>query len=189
MKFSKSFRGYNVAEVDNYIQNQQQCFDEVTATQKERIFELVDENGKLQQQLDQYRLDEKAISQSLVESNKLAVQLKNDAENYSKVVLQRAKVFYATWQSYAKTMLTALSSQEVAQFNLLLKKIEQLMQDYQGDDTAVVASQQLASTVDATNLVNPVNKVANASGHAIDLAEILKPEQSLEELCGDLGLI
>lgn len=36
---------------------------------------------------------------------------------------------------------------------------------------------------------NPITRVEQASGQTIDLRELLRPEQSLEDLCADLGLI
>ena len=180
MKFDKSFRGYDVAQVDNYLKAQQERFEQVSSTQKQRIFELSDQVEQLQNQLAQYQLDEKAIKESLIESNKLALQLKDDAEKYSRVVFQRAKVFYATWQAYAKTMLNGFSSQEMEQFAQMLKKIEQLMANY---------GEPPAQQEEVAPLTNPVQKVEQATQHAIDLTELLKPDQSLEEMCNDLGLI
>ena len=179
MKFDKSFRGYDTTQVDNYLKAQQDHFDQVTATQKQRIFQLSDENEQLKAQLSKYQLDEKAIKDSLIESQKLAIQLKNDADKYSNLVLKRAKLFYATWQAYAKTMLNALSPQEMAQFSALMHQIEGLMQSFG----------EMPETEQTPSLVNPVTKLQQASQHAIDLAELLQPNQSLEEMCADLGLI
>lgn len=36
---------------------------------------------------------------------------------------------------------------------------------------------------------NPIKRVEQASGESVDLKELLRPEQSLEDLCSDLGLI
>lgn len=36
---------------------------------------------------------------------------------------------------------------------------------------------------------NPIKRVEQAAGQSIDLRELIRPEQSLEELCADLGLI
>ena len=36
---------------------------------------------------------------------------------------------------------------------------------------------------------NPITRVQQAAGQTIDLRELLRPEQSLEDLCADLGLI
>ena len=196
MKFDKSFRGYNVTQVDNYLKAQQERFDQVSTTQKQRIFQLSNENDQLKAQLKQYQLDEKAIKDSLVESQKLAIQLKDDAEKYSRVVLKRAKLFYATWQAYAKTMLNAFSPEEMSQFNSLMKKIEELIADFgeqekQSQQQVAPNAQAGVSTMQTEDmpLSNPVQKVANATQPAIDLAELLKPDQSLEEMCTDLGLI
>ena len=37
-------------------------------------------------------------------------------------------------------------------------------------------------------LVNPIEKVQQASGHTIDLRELVRPTESLADLCRDLGL-
>ena len=36
---------------------------------------------------------------------------------------------------------------------------------------------------------NPIKRVEQASGQSVDLKELLRPQQSLEDLCADLGLI
>lgn len=36
---------------------------------------------------------------------------------------------------------------------------------------------------------NPIKRVEQASGQSVDLKELLRPDQSLEDLCSDLGLI
>ncbi|MBR2974943.1 MAG: DivIVA domain-containing protein [Clostridia bacterium] len=180
MKFNKSFRGYNVAQVDSYISQQQQRFDQVTSTQKQRIFQLADANEQLRQQLEQHQQQQKATTDSLLQSQMLAASLRQDADNYAKVVVDRAKLFCATWQIYAKTMLNAFSPQEMSAFDALLHKIEQLIAAQQLDSAAAIAD---------ANYANPVQKITNATQHAIDLAELLNPDQSLEEMCSELGLI
>lgn len=179
MKFKQSFRGYNVTQVDSYIKSEQDRFNQVTSTQKQRIFQLSDENEQLKSQLSQYKVEEKAIQDALVQSQNLATQLKADAEKYTNLVLKRAKLFYATWQAYAKTMLSGLSAQEMAQFTAILHKIEHL----------IAAFGETPATDSHPALVNPVTKVASATNPVINLAELLQPNQTLEEMCSDLGLI
>jgi len=203
MKFNTTFRGYDKAEVDEYIAEMQRKNDEVLGEQKERIFALVDENEALKEQIKQYKMDEQAIAKSLVESQKLAEELKSDAENFSRIALERAKIFYATWQSYAKTMLGALDDQEMKQFNALAEKIRKLTETFEGgsqdapdnqpsarkfgEETA--ATRPSEETMEAEDRKNPIEKVQAASEFAIDLKEILQPEESLEELCAGLGLM
>lgn len=237
MKFSKQFRGYNRKQVDGYIAKISQDYENTLAEQKERIFQLDEENSSLKEQVKQYKIDEQAISKSLVESQKLANELKDDAEQFAQLTLNRAKIFYATWQSYAKTMLNSLTPEEVKQFNALSKKLETVIKVYEGDEMASIDVQSAVATysqgekVEGLNiedgskpseqtlkatskqakidtkkqvsvntplseeerlvdsLVNPIDKVMSASDKqqaVIDLKELLKPTESLQELCDDL---
>lgn len=194
VKFDTVFRGYDKQAVDSYINDITTRYDNALASQKDRIFSLVDENGQLKEKLQQYIVDEQAISKSLVESQKLASELKYDAEKYSRLVLTRAKVFYATWQSYAKTLLATLTDAEVKQFNALADKVRQLIDTYEGDGATtmldnVVATSTVIPTQESKPTANPIERVQQAAGAVIDPKEIIETDQTLEELCRELGLI
>ena len=136
MTFKKKFKGYDPAEVDKYIAETESRDKQVRAAQKERIEQLSDENFTLRQQLKQYQTDEQAISKALISSQNLAQEMKFDAEKYSDLVLTRAKIFYATWRAYAQTLISSLSPQEVTEFNNLQRKIEMVINAYEGRDIA-----------------------------------------------------
>lgn len=136
MNFKKVFRGYDPEQVDKYIEDTAAKEQQIRVAQKERIDELSDENYSLRQQVKQYQTDEQAISKSLIASQHLAEELKNDAKRYSDLVLSRAKIFYATWSTYAKTLIASLSEEEVRAFNALQKKIEDIINAYEGKDVA-----------------------------------------------------
>lgn len=136
MDFKKVFRGYDPQEVEKYIADTAQKEQQLRASQKERIDELLDENYILRQQVKQYQTDEQAISKSLIASQNLAQELKFDAEKYSDLVLSRAKIFYATWRAYSQTLIASLSAEEVREFNALQRKIEGVINAYEGKDVA-----------------------------------------------------
>lgn len=46
-----------------------------------------------------------------------------------------------------------------------------------------------ADDLEASSLENPIKKVAQVADEKIDLMELLKPDDSLEDICADLGLI
>lgn len=136
MSFKRVFRGYDPNEVDKYIADNAAKEQQIRTAQKERIDELSDENYALRQQVKQYQTDEQAISKSLIASQHLAQELKFDAERYSDLVLSRAKIFYATWRAYSRTLIASLSEEEVRAFNALQKKIEDVINAYEGKDVA-----------------------------------------------------
>ena len=231
MKFKKVLSGYSPKQVDEYIRNLTQKHEQVRLDQKQHLDELTDENYQLRQKVKQFEQDEQAISKSLIESQKLAAELKNDAVRFSDLVLSRAKVFYATWQAYAKTLVATLDDQELLQFGRLMAKIERLINAYEGKNvhadvkTIVDQAQQTddvteqpqeqtvdvqtevavtqapaeptaetpdlapsATTMGVGKYANPIDKVEQA-GQVIDLRELTKVDDSLEQLCIDLGLI
>lgn len=213
MKFKSTFMGYDKQEVDAYLLELERKHDDTLRAQKERIFQLVDENKTLNDQVVQYKIDEQAISKTLIESQKVAKELTGDAENFARITLNRAKIFYATWQAYSKTLLSSLSNDEVKQFNVLSKKIEDIINAYEGKNVAATVAmvemeqyfedqkEEFSETCDTLpslktmsqsidgELKNPMEIMANASGAVIEMREILTSESSLEELCLDLGLI
>ena len=229
MKFKKVLSGYSPKQVDEYLRDLTQKHEQVRLAQKQHLDELTEENYQLRQKVKQFEQDEQAISKSLIESQKLASELKNDAVRFSELVLSRAKVFYATWQVYAKTLVATLDDQELLQFGRLMAKIERLINAYEGKNvhsdvktivdkarqTDVVetptdqpqedaddAQTEVAATetppVETPDLApsattmgvyaNPIDKVEQA-GQVIDLRELTKVDDSLEQLCVDLGLI
>mgnify|MGYP000433987012 CR=1 FL=1 len=207
MKFKRVFRGYDVKQVDAYILHVQEDEKQHSQALKERIDELTEENYVLLKQVEQYQTDEKAISKSLIDSQKLADELTQDAEKYSDLVLTRAKIFYAAWSAYSQTLIATLSDDEVKSFNKIQGKIENIINAYEGKNIAddskdlvqmansqedVAMTEQLDITPsEATmqqRLQNPIDKVQQASDYTIDLRELASTDQSLEQLCADLGL-
>ena len=242
MKFKKVLGGYSPKQVDNYIRNLTQKHEQVRIAQKQYLEELTEENFQLRHKVKQYQQDEQAIAKSLVESQKLAEELKNDAVHFSELVLSRAKVFYATWQAYAQTLVATLDEQELIQFNNLMAKIENIVNAYEGKNIQAdvqdivhqahqeplqqdqqptaepieqpVQAEQPATQVASTEapvqqepsdvpvespdiapsattmgvFANPIDKIEQAN-QVIDLRELTKVDDSLEQLCIDLGLI
>lgn len=212
MKFRKVFRGYDPRQVDQFLKTKEESDAMVLQAQRERIDQLADENNRLKEQLAKFNDKEKAISDALVQSQQLAVKLQNDADKYAEVVLTRAKLFYAAWQAYSQTMVSALSYQELQRFNELKAKLERLIKNYDGSDigsetadlvltaNGEVQSQQMATatanqrsadrlpTEGRVGGTNPIHRVEQAVGATIDLKELIHPDQSLSDICADLGL-
>lgn len=227
MEFKRAFRGYDVNEVDRYIAETADKEKKIRLNQRERIDELSDENYLLREELNRYKSDEQAIIKSLVASRNLAHDVELSAEEYADKVLIQAKKFYATWQTYSKTLVATLTEDELKAFNELQRRLEDVIDSYQlrrkdnvkeestpSDDRAVVAAaaeqvteiaargkrqsdvekpqevkEKPAKQQTARSMQNPISKVENAAEAVIDLRELTRTDQSLEELCADLGLI
>lgn len=67
-----------------------------------------------------------------------------------------------------------------------VKRMEQAAENLgEKSDKAEQEEQQ----ANADKSVNPISRVEQAAGQSIDIRELARPEQTLEELCLDLGLI
>ena len=206
--FKKALFGYDTKQVDQHVQALTEQ-NQAILPLRERVEELREENESLRLLVKKYQDDEQAISKSLVESQKIADELRGDAKQFAEITLSRAKIFYATWTAYSKTLVASLSAEELKQFNQLKRKIEQVINAFEGknvaefgekiatasaDETAVSADAVATSTTDAkaetvgASSQNPLDKISQESGQVIDLRELLCPEESLAELCQDLGL-
>ncbi|MCM1195249.1 MAG: DivIVA domain-containing protein [Corallococcus sp.] len=217
MEFKRVFRGYDVDEVDKYISETEEKERTIRRAQRERIDELSDENYSLRQQLNELKANREAVSEALIISQNAAKETELNAKEYSDRVLFQAKKFYATWQAYSKTIAASFTDDELKAFNGLQRKIERAISAYEKErfDDAQTAATDVAevsvsadfderspseSELDATSpdadevkqtgkLVNPIEKVESASKHTIDLRELTRTDESLEDLCADLGLI
>ena len=183
MKFKKVFRGYDPKEVDKHLIDSANKEQQIRTAQKERIDELLEENRALRKAVQQYHADERAISQSIIASQNLAQEVRLDADNYSELVLRRAKIFCASWRAYSQTLVASLTDDEVQHFNQLQKKIESLIVAYEGNEV-----KQVAAATANDGFSNPISKIEGTAEQVIDLNELLKPSQSLEEICAELGL-
>ena len=220
MKFKRVFRGYDIDEVERYISETADNEKKIRLAQRERIDELSDENYALRQELNRYKADEQAISETLVASRNFAQEVQLNAEEYADKVLVQAKKFYATWQAYSQTLVSTLTPEELKSFNDLQKRLEKVINGYrkeretESDDNvasvpnsgaaATVSKEQSAESLEPEresggntaedgskqrSMHNPIAKVENAAEAVIDLRELTRTEQTLEELCADLGLI
>lgn len=206
--FKKALFGYDTKQVDQHVQALTEQ-NQAILPLRERVEELREENESLRLLVKKYQDDEQAISKSLVESQKIADELRGDAKQFAEITLSRAKIFYATWTAYSKTLVASLSAEELKQFNQLKRKIEQVINAFEGknvaefgekiatasaDETAVSTDAVATSTTDVkaetvgASSQNPLDKISQESGQVIDLRELLCPEESLAELCQDLGL-
>ena len=187
MKFRKVLRGYDQKEVNKYLNDTASKEQEIRASQKERIDELLEENRALRKLVHQYHADEQAISQSLIASHSLAKDVRLDADKYSEMVLTRAKIFCASWRAYSQTLVASLSDEEVQEFNSLQRKIEKLICTYEGSEAKEVAAAE-ANSARNEDFSNPISRIEGAAEQIIDLNELITPQESLEEICAELGL-
>ena len=100
-KFKIVFRGYDIDEVDEFAEKYALA-DEVMADQKERIFRLVDENKKLEDELAEMKQAQSNVSMALLYANEKAAEIIADARKLADAELERVRVFKSKWEFFAK---------------------------------------------------------------------------------------
>lgn len=115
-KFDINKKGYDVDQVDTYINKLTQKYEEKLAEQKDRVFGLKNELAVMEGRLDTYRDKDKQISQALVYAVEKAEQIEGNASKLYDLEIKRLRLLYAQWQElldkiHAESLSPALNSE------------------------------------------------------------------------------
>ncbi|MDK2918308.1 MAG: cell division initiation protein [Candidatus Petromonas sp.] len=86
-EFSKSFRGYNESEVDEFLDKIIESYEKLTS---ENI-ELKDKNKLLSEQLDKYNSLEKTLKDTLVVAQSTAEEVAMNANKKAEIIIKEAE--------------------------------------------------------------------------------------------------
>lgn len=143
--FRKVIGGFDTVEVEKYIADLRRKYEDILAEQKERIFNLVEDNKQLTVKLNSYTTKEQAIIDAEVnsranakllsdKSNEQAELLVSQAIANSKRIVElgitqyqqakhRTDSFIAACQMYINKLLGKLSPEQLKEFSLLFNKL------------------------------------------------------------------
>ena len=128
-KFDINKKGYDVEQVDNFINKLTLRYEEKLSEQKDRVFSLKNELAVLNERLDSYRDKDKQISQALVYAVEKAEQVENSASKLYDLEIKRLRLLYRQWQELmGKLDMTNVSKKfvsEVASFTQTLNDVLQ----------------------------------------------------------------
>lgn len=100
MDFSREKNGYNIKEVDNYIANLKQKYEQTAGEQKIRISDLKRELESAKQELSAYKDKNNDISNALVVAVETAKQIENSSKNVYALEIKRLRSLYSRWDSF-----------------------------------------------------------------------------------------
>lgn len=200
-RFKLTFRGYDVDEVDAYMEKTEK-YEESLNEQKTRIFELLEQNEKLRKEAEELRRSRDNISSALLEATKKADQIVAEAKGLAAAEIERVKLFQSKWEYFAEKMLSELAPKQKLLYDKLSLRIDETLKKFSketeeknlnGGDFRVAeeSAERLKAETDAV-----VSLVGRASQkpvegekvvHAIELDEVYDTSESLEDLLGELG--
>ena len=113
-KFDINKKGYDVEQVDNFINKLTLKYEEKLSEQKDRVFSLKNELAVLNERLETYRDKDKQISQALVYAVEKAEQIEGNASKLYDLEVNRLRLLYRQWQDIIKKIPLEDASSELS---------------------------------------------------------------------------
>jgi hypothetical protein len=98
VKFDIDKKGYDVEQVERYINNLSVKYEEKLAEQKDRLFTMRNELNMMKSRLEVYQNKDKQISQALVFAVEKAGQIENSARKLYDLEIKRINILYEHWK-------------------------------------------------------------------------------------------
>lgn len=96
-KFDINKKGYDVEQVDNFINKLTLKYEERLSEQKDRVFSLKNELSVMQERLDTYKDKDKQISKALMYAVEKAEQIESSASKLYDLEIKRMRLLYKEW--------------------------------------------------------------------------------------------
>jgi len=113
-KFDINKKGYDIDQVDGYINKLTLKYEEKLSEQKDRVFSLKNELAVMQERLESYRDKDKQISQALVYAVEKAEQIEGNASKLYDLEVKRLRLLYRQWQEIIGRLNLEDTSEELA---------------------------------------------------------------------------
>ena len=121
MDFKKSRKGYDPRQVDEYIKRLTMEFENKSAEQRDRIFELKSRLAELEKEAGARRGRKADISRTLLTAVQKSQEMEEMARKKYDLEIQRLKLFHIKWQAYFDEILARYplndELQSIAQFS------------------------------------------------------------------------
>lgn len=97
-KFDINKKGYDVEQVDSFINKLSLKYEEKLSEQKDRVFSLKNELSILEERLENYKDKDRQISQALIMAVEKAEQIENNASKLYDLEIKRLRLLYKQWE-------------------------------------------------------------------------------------------
>ena len=98
VKFDVDKNGYDIEQVENYINTLSIKYEEKLAEQKDRVLAMRNELNIMKERLETYKNKDKQISQALVYAVDKAGQIENSARKLYDLEIKRVNILYEHWK-------------------------------------------------------------------------------------------
>jgi len=128
-KFDINKKGYDVEQVDNFINKLTLRYEEKLSEQKDRVFSLKNELAVLNERLETYRDKDKQISQALIYAVEKAEQIESSASRLYDLEVKRLRLLYNQWQDIiGKISLADLSKSVSSELTSFTETVSEVLE-------------------------------------------------------------
>ena len=161
MDFSREKNGYNIKEVDNYISNMKQKYEQTTGEQKIRISDLKRELESTKQELSVYKDKNSDISNALVVAVETAKQIENSSKNVYALEIKRLRSLYSRWDSFLSQLIkTYPAVGEKYDYDKLLKEFGDKIDEIIKQNSVDLTDNTPSEPVGIRNLISKMGGLA-----------------------------
>ena len=96
-KFDINKKGYDIEQVDAFINKLSLKYEEKLSEQKDRVFSLKNELSVMEERLNNYKDKDRQISQALMYAVEKAEQIENNASKLYDLEIKRMRLLYKQW--------------------------------------------------------------------------------------------
>ena len=128
-KFDINKKGYDVEQVDNFINKLSLKYEEKLSEQKDRVFSLKNELSIMEERLETYKDKDKQISQALMYAVEKAEQIESNASKLYDLEIKRIRLLYKQWSELIdKLNGENLSNNMQQDLNLFASTIDEVLE-------------------------------------------------------------
>ena len=192
-KFKIVRKGYDTQEVDLFLEKSVKNYEAAMAEQKDRIFELVEENKRLNAAKREYEESKDAIGKAIIEANVKATQIVAEAQAQSQEQLEHLKLFSLKLDNYFG------EDSEEEDYKILRELVENVILKGRADEADLAKAEEISAKhmnfadklVDLfrENVTQKQNYVAMAEDLAREKAEYEKLKAEEAALVKELAVL
>lgn len=198
-KFDINKKGYDIEQVDTFINKLSLKYEEKLSEQRDRVFALKNELSIMEQRLSNYKDKDKQISQALIYAVEKAEQIEANASKLYDLEIKRMRLLYKQWEELLDKLESAdldkTTKKELSTFKTAIEEV--LAQNNRIGEAVVRKDLHNNSTGYIRNLLNrmdyAINSKPKTTSHKSTLqsmsAETEKENNRLIDLSGKLDKI
>ena len=166
-KFDLDKKGYNTAQVDEFIKALTLKYEEKLSEQKDRVFSMRNEIRVLNERVEMYQTKDKQISKALVYAVEKADQIEASARKLYELELKRISILYSKWQQLIDAIEKNFGSTNgVASVDALIEEFKEGLRSINEQNNKIANSsvkQDIKNNSDnyIRNLLNKMDYVIN----------------------------